>query len=210
MAAIDVTCGKGARSKSSYSLCSALCPPSKIWEAPPTNTTTLVSKSYIAPYLYTTQTDQEKRTGGLSITQDACLALPWIPQSSWFLEHVAISFARRFHERSKASVLQLIMWNYASSQTLSLLHCSSIANIMALHTLGRTAVFHSMAQLHLRHRCWEPLSRCRQTLEGTGKRKAPAGAPQHLTQPKPNQQPRARGFSALSPGLLTQWGTSSP
>lgn len=115
MAGVDVTCGKGAGPEPTYSICSALSPPSMIWEVPPMNTTALVSKSSIAPRLRTAKTDQEKRTGGLPITQDACLAFPWIPQSSSLLGRVAISFARQSCERSKASVLQLSMRNYASS-----------------------------------------------------------------------------------------------
>lgn len=61
---------------------------------PPMNTTALTFKAWIALHVCTEQTDQENRTGGLPVTQDACLTLPWIPQSSWLLGRVvAISFA---------------------------------------------------------------------------------------------------------------------
>lgn len=110
---------------------------------------------------------------------------------------------------------------------LSLLHCGSIANAMALHRLGGTAVFHFMAQLHLRQHCWEPLNQqlgawllrgknvatWRQTPERHRQKKSscwristPHSASRHW-------QARARVSSAVSPGLLTQRGTfwtSSP
>lgn len=65
-----------------YSLCSALCAPSVIWEAPPVSITSFIPKPWKAPHLCTEQTDQEKQTRGLPIKQYLWRALPWIPQRS--------------------------------------------------------------------------------------------------------------------------------
>lgn len=110
---------------------------------------------------------------------------------------------------------------------LSLLHCCSIANAMALHRLGGTAVFHFMAQLHLQQHCWEPsnqqlgaqllrskhVATWRQTPERHRQKKSSCWSISTPHSASPNWPARARVSSAVSPGLLTQRGTlwtSSP
>lgn len=75
MVGVDMTCGKGAGPESTYSLCSPLYPHYNLGSSSHEHYHTHL-KVLKFPHLRTAQTDQEERTGGLPITQDACPVLP--------------------------------------------------------------------------------------------------------------------------------------